>query len=105
MKIISAIDAMIEEVDAFASTSGASNHRGRLICTDSDLACRLKQLLKHARHVSGKTAQEMSRACGMKYVTIMYEYESLSGRCPSPELAKKMLVALKNMIVGGDDGH
>lgn len=100
MKIISAIDAMIKEVDAFASTSGASNHRGRLICTDSDLAFRLKALIKYARIVSGRTAQDLCRVCEIKYVTQIYEYESLNGRCPSPELAKRILIALKGMIMG-----
>lgn len=105
MKVISAIDAMIEEIDAFASTSGASNQRGRLICTDSDLAYRLKQLLKHARHVSGRTAQELCSACGKKYVTQIYEYELIGGRCPSPKLAKRMLVALRSMIMEDKNGH
>lgn len=105
MKVISAIDAMIEEVDAFASIKGASNQHGKLLCMDGDLACRLKALIKHARYVSGKTAQDLCLACGIKYVTQIYEYESPGGRCPSPELSKKMLGALRGMIVGGNDGH
>lgn len=105
MKVISAIDAMIEEIDAFASTGGASNQHGKLLCMDGDLAFRLKALIKHARYVSGKTAQDLCEALQIKHVCRVYEYESRKGRCPSPELSKKMLITLRGMIMEDKNGH